>query len=319
MSERLYKTIDSKLFKSLDIKTARSYRFEKTSMDKTNKFYEIIKKKEGKDKFYSLAETSKSEVWDKSLDEVYLNLKVQISNCNLLFGNKGVAYEDTVIGVGMVWHAENSRIKRCLKLGTISNNGNLVSFEKDNIKLDNLNSTINFSLLFYVAKAGHEGKEKSFGNEEGLIIGEYFFLCLVGEGKGSIFPIFSAVLDKEVLWKYECKYSNIAEDEFSDDNIRVILNSNHKLYKYYSMNNVEYNADLLNSLLAHIITILIMEIRAQEGGKIDLNEESNRGSILSVLKYYNDVLNIRINASYADLLESVQKYIYGCKLWNMNF
>ena len=178
-----------------------------------------------------------------------------------------------------------------------------------------MNSTINFTLIFYIKKPGHNLNDKSIGNESGLILGEYFFLCLVGEGKGSVFPICNAALDPEILWSFRCNYSDISEDDFSEDNILVILNSKHKLYKYYEINNIDYNSDMLNSLLSHILAILIMDIRNKEGGVINLNEEANKGSILSVLQYYNNVLNIKINSNFDELLESVQKFMYnGCKV-----
>ena len=65
----------------------------------------------------------------------------------------------------------------------------------------------------------------------------------------------------------------------------------------------------MNEILSSALTMIIIDIRSkQDNNVIDLEEDGEEGSILTVVKYFNDTLKFKINGTYNELLESVKTF-----------
>jgi hypothetical protein len=76
------------------------------------------------------------------------------------------------------------------------------------------------------------------------------------------------------------------------------------------MQNVKYNPEMMAQLLSNIFTILILNIREKVENNFFTDELGQPGSIQTAMLYFKDQFNFKINGSYKELLESIQKYFH---------
>lgn len=74
--------------------------------------------------------------------------------------------------------------------------------------------------------------ETHLSNTEGAIIGHLDepSVAIRADGNGSMFPIFptSELSPYDPLWSVECSWDDCSEDAFDKDNVRILVNTNHK-------------------------------------------------------------------------------------------
>lgn len=243
--------------------------------------------------------------WDES-NGINLHLSLEITNVKYLFGECGLVYDDSKLGIGLEWKPEKSRIKKCVKLGSFSKDSTNLFFTKD-IELLDLTSNINFSLIIYVEKEGKIGGLDTFANRMGLVIGRFEYFTLKFGGVASTFPVSEINKPGEPLWKVSLNYSDIYEDDFSEENLKIIINRAHKAYSYLQENNKDYNSLFLSEVISSAVSTLLSQIVLNEDN-IDFNKACGDGSIAQALKYFKDTLNFKITNNYFEIYESVKKY-----------
>ena len=217
------------------------------------------------------------------------------------------------MGIGLEWKPEKSRIKYCVKFGEFSINNSQCEFIKKDIEIKNVTSNIIFNWIIYIVNPGNQNCKNSFGKNTGLILGDGLLWSIIVDGSGSIFPIYEESLLDGPLWKYECDFIDITEDEFSEENIKIILNKSHKGYQYIQPKSANYNELMFAELISNAIATVILAIRKRNaengnGEVIDFSKNGSKGSILTVLKYFNNTLKFKINGTMIELQNSVKSY-----------
>lgn len=307
MSSRLYSTIDNKILKLLNIQSTREYYY---LVDNEKK---IIREEtfENSSNEYHVQLVDDGDEWDNRNQSLFLNCKISLENVDKLFGE--ICCSDAILGIGLEWKPEKSRIKYCEKFGEFSSANCLREFSKKDIEIKNVNSNIIFNWIIYIVDPGKQDYKNCFGKHTGLILGDGLLWSIIVDGSGSIFPIYEESLPGGPLWKYECDFIDITEDEFSEENIKIILNKSHKGYQYIQPKSTNYNELMFAELISNAIATVILAIRKKNaengnGELIDFSKNGSKGSILTVLKYFNETLKFKINGTMIELQDSVKSY-----------
>ena len=307
---RFYQTIDDyKVTKdeisidndSVKIKISKQYFYK----DDDSKIYLVEENVFGIDDKITIKLKDENYDWDEK--SIYMNLGLEINNVKYLFENNHYTSEDAVLGIGIEWKSNLSRIKQCKKICSLKiTNDNIEVNETFDI-LD-LTSDVNFNLKIYVEKPGIEGKDFPVANDHGLIIGEFKFLSIKIDGNSSVFPV-REVWDKTApLWMVEYNSGDIYEDIFDDENIKIIINKSHKAYEFIQEKHKNYNSAFLSEVMSSAVSTLISQIIRDEDNIIDFRKSFEQGSIVQALKYFRDVLKFDLDNNYFSLYTSVKKY-----------
>lgn len=257
---------------------------------------------EGKNDEISIKLFDSNYEWSE--DNIYLEYSLEFKNIKYLFGKTGIVYQDAKIGVGLEWKCQKSRIKKCCKLGSISFDDENKILSQD-ILVSDLSSDVKFILKFYIDKEGEKNGDISFANQKGLILGNFNVLNIVTKGNASIFPIVE-FFDKEgPLWKCELSYTDIYEDSFDDENVKVLINKGHKSYQFLQENHRNFNPYFQSETLSSALSVMLLMIIEKEE-KIDFSKSYEEGSIAQALKYFHEALDVKINDGYNQLTRSVK-------------
>ena len=307
MNDRLYRTINKELLDLLKISVNKEYYYIHDGEEKT--VYEQNFENSNNENQVQLIDCEDS--WDNKCQSLYMNCTLTLENADLLFLD--VCCSDAVLGIGIEWKSDKSRIKYCEKIGEFTIKNKTCVFKKNNIDLKNVSSNIHFRWVIYIVKPGTKNYKLSYGNQTGLILGDGDLWTIIVEGSGSIFPIYEEMIPDGPLWLYNCDFIDITEDEFNEENIKIILNKSHKAYQFIQPKSPTYNKFMFSELISNAITTLILSIKKKNeengnGGKIDFSIKSNKGSILNVLKYFNETLKFKINGSIQELQNSIKNY-----------
>lgn len=305
LTTKLYKSLSQKDFETLGLKPKRQYYYlvdgekktitEQTFQDDNNKnVFQLV---------------DEDFEWNPKEQSLYLNISVKSKDLNSLFGTDGFCSPGTILGIGLVWKPEKSKIKRCIKLGEISENNSIIDFNVENIELQNLSSNVEFDILVYIVKPSVNSINPFFANEEGMVLYSGKLWTIIIEGNGSIFPIYEIDDEHGPIWSYYCDIIDIVDDPFDLEHIKININRKHPAYSLIHPKSQTYSQEYVNEVLSTALAMIIIEIRSkQENNTIDLNEDGSQGSILNVMKYFNDILKFRINDDYNELLRSIKAF-----------
>lgn len=302
-NSRLYKTISQDEFSHLNFKIKREYAYLTDSDVKpiNEQSFENISNK----KVFQLVDDDYE--WNPKEQSLFLSVTISFDNISSLFGLNGAAYEDSILGVGLVWKPEKSRIKRCKKLCELDAKNNKISMTVKDIELPNISSNVDFYLVIYISKAGTSNGRSFVANENGMILYQELLWTIIIEGNGSIFPVYEVEKENGPIWSYYCDFSDIAEDAFDMEHIRIEINKKHPSYNMIHPKSPTYSQAYVNEILSTAVAMIILDIRSKQVDyKIDLNEECDQGTILNVLKYFSDKLAFKINDNYNSLVESIK-------------
>lgn len=302
---RLYKTISSDELSKMNLSINRKYSY--CTQEDVKELKEQAFEGDASSNSFQLIDNDYE--WNPKINSLFLDLNVNITNPSIIFGLQGSCYDDAIIGVGITWKSEKSKIKNCYKLGEITNTSNPIEFAHNAIEIDNLNSNTTFKLIFYIVKPGTKNGSKYFANEAGMVILEQIVWTIIVEGEGSVFPIFEIADEKGPLWSFNCDFYDITQDAFDKDHIQIFLNTKHPAYSMIHPKSPNYNLAFVREVLSNALASIVLEIRsAQSNNTVDLDLDCEKESILQVLKFYSEKLNFDINGSYSSLVSSIKKY-----------
>lgn len=317
MGEKLFKSFSQELITSLEIKASREYYyfFEDQKMMVSEKKIDPLSKPH---LFKICDETRK---WNdvKNKQSLFFDLTLSVSNIFHIFhGIESCCYQNTVLGIMLEWKPKNSKIRRCIKIGEITDylEKDTVTFISKKIEIKYPNENIDFYWSFYIKQSGSGkiGDHQRFGNTKGLILGRGLLWSIVNEGNGSIFPIEEAQKKDSPLWSIRCNFNNWLEDEFSLDNLAIVVNKTHPMYPAIKFGEETYNDLIFKETIGFAFYTLVSTIleTAKTFGQIDdlknESEKGEKGSILQAIKYFRDTLGIKITAPVNEFVESIKMF-----------
>ena len=159
-NSRLYKTISESEFSNLHFKIKRNYLYfadNDIKCLKEQQFENVNNKK-----VFQLVDDDYE--WNPKEQSIFLSINVSFDNIKSLFGVNGSCYENSTLGVGIVWKPEKSRIKRCKKICELTSKNEKINVSINDIELPNISSNVDFFLVIYIKKEGNYGGLHFFVN-----------------------------------------------------------------------------------------------------------------------------------------------------------
>lgn len=307
MKTNLFKTLSLHDLLSFGFKCKREY-FYQLNDGKYIKLDETKFKNTNNDSLYQLVDPF--EQWDPKNKGIFMSFEINFRDSTGLFGRSNYVFEDAKVGVGITWQSEGSKYRHCIKFGDITHYNKDITFKKTNVYIENFSSNTTFSIILYISKPGNCGGNAYFANEKGMVLCEEPLWTVILDGEGSIFPIFDYEDPNGPLWSYDVDVDDITEEPFDRQHISIKLNKLHNSYRFLNYNDESFNESFFKEIIASAMTMIIIKLRENEiDGTFDFKKSYEKGSILSVLKFFNDVLSIKVNSTYEEILDSFHIFI----------
>lgn len=250
--------------------------------------------------------------WEPDTFNLKLNQTYIINNPEFLFGKDGIVCENAEIGLAVLWMSKTSNQRGVEIISTINKNSihplksNLnIEFDKGQIK-----GQIRLRTVLYLKNKGiPQSGEEYLCNIEGAILGELDEDEFIIDGNGSVFPIVQVDQQSSPLWWVNCDWQDPMIDEFSEENVRICLNSAHPNFKKLNIEKGLKESPLLLEIIASAIQIIIEKIKDSE----DINEilsgnGFDEGSIAAAVYYFKETFDLDISSSER-LAISLRKYL----------
>ncbi|MBU3217454.1 hypothetical protein LL033_05140 [Clostridium estertheticum] len=242
-------------------------------------------------------------IWNIDEHNLSINRQYKFNNYDIIFGEKGVACSNSVVGIAVVWTSADSKQRGIIEVGEIKN-----TCEELNINMEyffdkaQLRGDVEFTTILYIKKPGNPlNNEQHLANSSGCIVVEIDKFYLRLDGTGSMFPIYEINDSQKPLWYLNCEWEDPRYDDFAEC-FSIYINSGHKNYKYLDKTKTTYNEQLLKEIMASALTIVITKLRSESFWDSIVSEaaEFENGSIAQAVNYF--ITTLGWNASKPELL-----------------
>ena len=231
------------------------------------------------------------------------------------YASNKVCHQNTVLGFGLEWKARDSKVKYCKKIGEIDKSMDNFEVTFKDIEIENADSDIEFRWFIYISKPGKSIEEpnEKYANSEGLVLVKEMWWTILVSGNGSVFPIEEYTKIGAPLWTIRTNFVDWTEDQFSVDNVSVIINPAHPLYESINYGGDEFNEDIFKEVMSSALSALIIQIvlEAKQNGDFDqLSKEpvEEKGSILAALRYFKSTHGFAVAGSIFELINSIKSF-----------
>ena len=235
--------------------------------------------------------------WTPDSYNLGIHRSLDCMSCMNMFGEKGIACQEAVIGVALAWSSSNSRQR-----GTIPYSGDITNTcVPQNLELDcafnkaQLRGSVELETVLYIKEPAKEPKEneKHLANKKGYLLGTLGEKIIIQfDGSGSMFPIFEEQKPGCPLWRVACDWDDPLYDAFSDC-VKIYLNKAHRSYKQIDRTNEKtFVPQLLNEIMASALTLIITKIKSDEDAwaAIQTGDNPQEGSLASAIDYFCNTL-----------------------------
>lgn len=224
-----------------------------------------------------------------------------ILNTKPLFGNSGVAEEDSELGVAIKWMSKKSMIRGMEDVGSFSIKSE--TFQRKGTIYFNENQirdSLTYEVVLYLKKNGYKNRGRSiFADVPGTILGILESKTLNFAGRGSTFPIVNVKDSKLPLWKLEI--INFDPSLQVDEAIVLLLNEDHK--KYHLFEQETYNEFFVEEVMINVVYQLLLYEKKYE----IYDDNYEEGTLGSLINYYKKVYTIKDNNDPNELYASISK------------
>jgi len=313
-SEKLYITFSDDLIKELNITSSRNYYylFEGEKRELEEKRVDEL----SNSPVFSIRDQFRKWNELKKTQPLYFNFSFSISNLVQIFhGKEQACYSNATLGIALEWKPKDSKVKRCIKIGEINDylENDSITFHINDVEIKFPDNDIDFYWIIYVSKPGNGSNdgEHKFGNTKGLVLGKGLLWSIINGGNASMFPIDEVYKKDSPLWSIRCSFNDWCEDEFSQDNLAIVLNQCHPLYKSIKYDSETFDElifkEVISSSFASLVEQIIL-IAKDNNCYSDIakdNVEEN-GSILAAIKYFKNTKGINVCGLPSEILDSVK-------------
>ena len=234
-----------------------------------------------------------------SLDEHNFELKgtICIDNIEPLFETNGVAADDAVLGIGLVYKSRTSSIRSAEPIGEIrSGDGKVkVDFNKA-FGAAKLRGYLSLSFEIYIIDPGSASMQLN----KGVSLGELYSVLLILEGLGSTFTVLEKSAPGEPLWDIACDWDDPEYSPFSES-VKVTINNAHPAWLCAA--DEEMRKELLKEIMATSMQVVIAEL---DDSQKNPNGDYEPGSVCDAIAYFigRAGLDMESNASIAKTIRT---------------
>ena len=247
-------------------------------------------------------------IWDPITRCTYLSRCIRVANPQKLFGPSGVACRDAVLGVALqvVSLTSNHRFSYPI-LDMTAKSGPITETICVKLPADFYREKLILRTIFYIKEAGQpESKEINLANQSGMMLGNIDEVVVFIDGTGSAFPIKHEVAPGKTLWRVECNWDDVFHDQFTVDNVCIVINEAHKYYSMVKADKGLKNAAFLIDIIASAMQIIISKAISSCSGLDELlYDDAAPGSVADAVRYF--IKTFGWNATSPELLaESIR-------------
>lgn len=181
-------------------------------------------------------------VWSPDDYNFCIRRRYSLRTYQCLFGEKGIACKNAVLGLALVWTSADSKQRGVLKIGDIKNSSqDLELMLNHEFVRAQLRGIVEFTTVIYIKEAGTPSwDEEHLANEYGCLLGELDKFAIKLDGTGSVFPIYEISELGQPLWYVKCDWDDPTYEQFSEC-VSININTAHKNYKYLDKTKRTFN------------------------------------------------------------------------------
>lgn len=229
--------------------------------------------------------------WHPEDYELIAECKSIITTPAFFFGPNGLAPNDGIIGVAIMWTAPDASVRGVEQVGELSKKEMGPCEIKGSVRFPPqlLRGTLVMQTVLYLKRRGNVAEnEKHLAYFTGTILGVLDETKVIIDGNGSLFPIHMVSNPTEPLWWVQCNWEDPTQDSFTDDNFCIYLNSAHKDFAALNVNEGIKNSPLLMEIICSSLQLLVMKVLNDDVYRDSTIQGNglNPGSISSVINYF---------------------------------
>lgn len=249
--------------------------------------------------------------WTADYDNLTIKQTIRIENPSYLFGPDGVTLEKNKLGIGVHVHSRTSMFQETIAMAEVCKNDIPLSYDLVySFPKGKLRGKVHLETFFYVKELNET--YPTHADLQGMRVSQKNIseLILIIDGAGSMFPIGEFEEKNGPLWKLKINNFNPAEDLFSTDNINLLLNRSHSLFKQLKERKTALSKGLMSEIVSQAMSLIIDKV-IKETEDDDIVSDSADGTILSIVNYWISVFevdtsdSVRISNSLKLALEQI--------------
>lgn len=249
-------------------------------------------------------------IWSPDDFNFCIRRKYNIRTYQCLFGENGIACNDAILGIALMWTSSDSKQRGIIPIGDIKNSAKdidlILNYEFSKAQLRGL---IEFTTIIYIKTVGKPSlKEEHLANEYGYLLGELDKFTIKLDGEGSVFPIYEINEPRQPLWYVKCEWDDPTYEKFSDC-ISININRAHKNYKFLDKTKRTFNEQLLKEIMSSALILIITKLKEQ-GNYWDVTingDDLQSGSVSEAIYYFINTLEWDVSTPEAISL-SIRKF-----------
>ncbi|MCA1063881.1 hypothetical protein QTG56_01465 [Rossellomorea sp. AcN35-11] len=221
--------------------------------------------------------------WDPEKHDLNLQQDIGIQNPSFLFGEHGIVEAGAKLGVAFRWFSKDSSQRRVSHVGVITfDKYSHLELEIDvNIPKGTFRGRVTFEVILYLLEAGDYGHVVP-----GTVLGTLESTQMLFDGESSLFPIVEVKDPSKPLWWVTCDFDDPLYDQFSEENVSIVLNTGHKLSRNLKIEKGISSSPLLVEIIASGLQIIIEKVKGMGEWEQILSGESEHGSIGEAIYYF---------------------------------
>jgi len=281
----LYKTLNNQLLDKINIEIIdTTFSYEEKG--------ENIKLTIDNNEFEKYYLGSVPEYWEPDEKELNIHRTFKLNNVETLFGDEGIAPHNSSIGLGVKIYSKSAQFSKNIDLGyELDNTMSELTFDFNySFAPSTLRGSV-FIEIFFFSK-NNQTTNLGFANEQGINLGVINNFEIIVDGDGAAFPIVEVQRKGEPLWKLVMNWTDLNNENFDLENIRLEINVKHQMYDY-----IFKDAKPSRFLLFEIMTNVMAQIiyKAFNDNLYD-PVSAEEESITRVVNYWIEAYSIDTNS-----------------------
>lgn len=291
MQLSLYNSIDDKLLEKVGFKIGdKTLEYEKNE-DSEKELIEIPTE------VSELIINEYDSSWSPIENNLIIKQKFSFEDPSNFFGIDGVANEHNSLGLACHIYSKTSNFQKTVHLGTINYSEKKleITFEYE-FEPNSIGGVVYFDFFIYLNEVQVPDSVHSSIKGTNLSSFSVDNFYLIVDGTGSEFPIQEIDDKTQPLWRLDMNWTDIFEDTFDANSIRIILNRGHVLFTQLMNQKYKINQYFMNDIIITSMAMLIQKVVLIE--MIELNEdiEYGPGTIAQVIWYWISTFEINLES-----------------------
>lgn len=235
--------------------------------------------------------------WHANAYDLCFKRKCMINNPGFLFGANGIAEEDAVLGVAIMWLSKSSSQRGIFEVCELTFDNKRKNIDiTGNFPPGQLKGTLILETIVYLKNSGLKSSS-IYADNTGTILGTLDTFTIVMDGNGSVFPIIEVKEPGQPLWYVVCSWTDPMVDSFDEDNIRLCINTANPSYNLLKLEEGLKESPFLKEILAGAMQTIVLNVMSSDyWDEILKGEGFEDGSIGQAINYFINTFGWETNS-----------------------